>query len=322
MLIKILVLLGYSALSAAELHVTSHADGSFDLAVNGKPWLSSSGIKLHADSRWHSTAQRTLRPVGIQRVNTSSDALGRFTAYSNEWVVAGSSAVQLVTTVRDYTPSGLPVAVMEQHFPLGLKDTSLGPTMMSKEQVMSAFPRFSLVTERMGFVAYYDQMVGGMQNGTKTGTWHGQSQAEEIPGGTMAGPVILFNTSGDALVLGYYENFLSGQHRQSHGILEFGVLGSVTAIPKGYTSTMMVYHSEGGINDAVEGYGHALLTRYGKAARQWDTVQDVSIQKLGYYTDKYGDQMLPISNIVVLIQWCVLLLQHTRRERNKTDVRI
>lgn len=126
-----------------------------------------------------------------------------------------------------------------------------------------------------------------MQNGTKTGVWYTHDQNESIPGGPMAGPVILFNGSGTAaVVLGYFENFLTGMHRQNAGVLEFGLLGSITSIPAGYTSSMVVVSNDG-INAAVEAYGAALLTKYDKPGRQWDyLMEDITIQKLGYYTDK------------------------------------
>ena len=55
---------------------------------------------------------------------------------------------------------------------------------------------------------YYDQMLGGMQNGTRYGRW---ADGEQIVGGSMGGPTVLFEASqARAMVLGSFQNFMSG----------------------------------------------------------------------------------------------------------------
>ena len=65
----------------------------------------------------------------------------------------------------------------------------------------------------------------------------------------MGGPVILFDqpasagASSNAVVLGYFSNFLTGscvQDKES-GALDFGLMGSITSIPANYSSSMMLY---------------------------------------------------------------------------------
>ena len=69
--------------------------------------------------------------------------------------------------------------------PDGAKNTALGPSITAKEHVLSAFPALSIdPNPPLGFLAYYDQMVGGMANGSKIGKIDGSYQ---IPGGTMGG---------------------------------------------------------------------------------------------------------------------------------------
>ena len=100
----------------------------------------------------------------------------------------------------------------------------------------------------------------------------------------------MFDDSGsNALTIGHFSNFLAGAVVQDQsGVLEYGLLGSITSIPANYSSSVMI-HWGNGVNEAVEGYGAALLKYYGKAGRQWEAdgpaKDDVRLHSLGYYTD-------------------------------------
>jgi hypothetical protein len=288
-----------SAASSPGLSVPVAPNGDFTVYVGAREWVSSSGVKLHADGAWASTADSTLLPVGSQTTSTGMDGIGAFTSHANAWKTSRAGTL-IVTTVKQYAS----VVVFEQTFPNGVKGSALGPAKESKESVMSMYPSIELAPgSSKGFMAYYDQMVGGMVNGTKFGRWpagpppaatasDGAPFFPLLPGGTMGGPVALLGEGrladdGGALVLGYAENFLSGQHVQDGaGALNFGLLGSITEVPANYTSAVMLSYSAEGVNAAMEGYGEALLRKHGKPGRQWDTAEDdISIQSLSYQTD-------------------------------------
>lgn len=219
------------SVDCSALAVDAKDDGSFTVNVGGTQWLKSAPIRLHADNVWS-----TLKKVSSEN-STQTDALGQYDMTSVEWQTAQGTS--FVTKVRDYTAGGIPAVVFEQSFPHGAKGTALGPSLESKEKVLSAFPSFAASNNELGFVAYYDQMVGGMANGTKVGVLDSHS----VPGGTMGGPIILFdqkNTQSggqNAVVLGHFSNFLAGSSVQdrSSGAIEFGLLGSITSIPANYS---------------------------------------------------------------------------------------
>jgi hypothetical protein len=286
-----------AAAATSGLSVAVSQGFNISLSVGGKPWLTSSLAKLHTDASWASTKDGTLSAVGPASSSSGKDALGPFMAHEVQWKTKAGSTFS--TIVRDYTAGGLPAVVFEQYFGSGAEKTALGPSKESKDLLMSTFPSFqhAMPDSKFGVIEYYDQMVGGMAEGTSVGQWSAMNSAQAIRGGTMGGPLILFDQPGpakevasNALVLGSFSNFLSGSCVQDsqNGAINFGMMGSITKVPSNYSSSMMVYYSAHGINAAVEGYGSALLKYYGKQGRQWEgtvSANDVSIQNLGYYTD-------------------------------------
>ena len=66
------------------------------------------------------------------------------------------------------------VIVFETCFLQDLKQTNTSSNITeSKESALSNFPAFDVVSsdERLGFFGYYNQMLGGMFDGTKYGVW-------------------------------------------------------------------------------------------------------------------------------------------------------
>jgi hypothetical protein len=166
-----------------------------------------------------------------------------------------------------------------------LKQTAVDASVaQAKEKLMAAAPRFTVeapeAPAQRGFFTYYDQMVGGMANGTKHGIWG----VDGIPSGTMAGPVVVFNPDrAGAIAISPASSFMSqsGCHDRAAQALEFGLMGSITEVPKG-TCWSVAVSSGATPTEAVNTLGSRLLERHGKrpfAAR------DVSLEKLSYSTD-------------------------------------
>jgi hypothetical protein len=98
--------------------------------------------------------------------------------------------------------------VFTQTWPGGASNTAVGPPVpkvsnklpvdltANQEQVSSVFPAISPITRggsAQSYMLYYDQMVGGMENGTRYGQWGDGTSS--LVGGTMGGPLTVWGKS-------------------------------------------------------------------------------------------------------------------------------
>ena len=286
---------------------------TYTLAVNGQEWLSSGPTRLHGVQ---------LLASGPTVHSSGNDVLGAYSDTRQDYACTaaikhgkgedreedGDPTPCFSTIVRDYTASGTPLVVFLQNHTLARTGTESDPSIaVAKEQVLSAFPSFQVgpttqsnisAAPTLGYTTYFDQMVGGMDEGTRYGKWTADAA---LVGGSMGGPTILFDAAqSNAMVLSSFQNFLAGSSVQrtattsngdiSASFLEFGLLGSISSIPEGFLFATAAYVGSG-VNDAVRGFGDCLLRLYGKTSRAasitpWDGRNgDVSISKLGYSTD-------------------------------------
>lgn len=197
------------------------------------------------------------------------------------------------------------MVIFQQCVHIDLTHTTLNPLHPSKakDEIITSFPSFSAfnnATSPRGFFAYYDQMVGGMEDGTRYGKWG----VDKIPSGTKGGPIVVFNAEHGtgALVISPFSNIMAqnGMYDNNAKRLEFGLLGSVTSIPAGTCSSVIAY-AAWTPTSAVNGFGATLLAHNGKAGRPWDTsaLDDDTIQKISYSTDNgafYYYNSFPFSN--------------------------
>ena len=121
-------------------------------------------------------------------------------------------------------------------------------------------------------MVYFNQMVGGMEGGTSFGKW---APDAPVPGGTEGGPTVLFTADqARALVLSPWTNPLAGSSVRTAAAgkddaapapaaLEFGLLGSIASVPAGFEFGTAAW-AGAGVNDAVRGFGGALLRLRGK----------------------------------------------------------
>lgn len=155
----------------------------------------------------------------------------------------------------------------------------------AQQLVLSAFPRLAPpATPGTLYATVYNQMVGGMADGTRYGAWDAAAvaAARGVPGGTMAGPMMLWadgarNGVGSfAMVLTPITHAMEMNiaWNPAAGALEAGLLGSVAAIPVNYTSETMLFFGNRsrescapracGLNSAVAAWGVALRRYKGK----------------------------------------------------------
>ena len=192
-------------------------------------------------------------------------------------------------------------AVFEQLWPAGANGTQIAASPAGADMVLSAFPSFnvdSIEGEEVGFFGYAGSMVGsGTYSGESwrfhfithchqisllqcTGVWGKGASIEG--GGRQSGPLILFNSNlTSSLVVSSFSNFMahSYQYSQSASVLSYGVMGSVTSIPIGYSLETVLYAGQG-VNSVMLGWGDMLLAKYGKQREAFK--RDFTLNYLGY----------------------------------------
>lgn len=256
-----------------DLQVEETGDFQLFLAspTGREKWSQSAGQpRLHADGRW--------LDLHLDRSHTEQDNSQSSQVFLYKF---GDQDVLSVNYTKFATDESF--VLMEQCVLIDLKNTSVDPSVsVAKEMLMSAGPRFTVEAPKppaqRGFFAYYDQMVGGMANGTKHGRWGEDS----IPSGTMAGPVVVFNPNrAGAVAFSPASSFMSQSacHDRSIQALEFGLMGSITQVPRGTCWSVAVTAAETP-TEAVNTLGSRLLAMHGKRP-----VREVTVQKLSYSTD-------------------------------------
>ena len=173
--------------------------------------------------------------------------------------------------------------VFEQSFPLGAQGTSLSATdpYHSRDDVSTAFPLLNSTAAAagLGHLAFTGDMTG-------SGARHGTGPIGGLPTGvTGFGPTCFFTKDlSTSVVLSSFSNFMAASNGNRGDAMAYGVQGSITAIPPGYSlSFVLTLSTAGGVNQGFEQWGDKLLQRYGKSREM--TYRDYSLNYLGYSTD-------------------------------------
>lgn len=249
--------------------------GGFELGVGGLHWMSSAGPpRVHANGAW-----MELEILAQPILSSSTQTI--------QWGTAEAGPV-LSTSFTTYSEDPSRVT-FEQCILQDLAGTAVDSDVdVAAEAILSSFPSFRADTandqgQRRGFFGYNDQMVGGMEKGTRYGEWG----VDDIPGGSKAGPVVVFNEAPGtgAIVISPFSNFMdqSGVYNTTTKVLEFGLMGSISSVPTGLCSSVAVM-AGWTPTAAVKALGSSLLATYGKDGRQWDS-DDATIAKVSYSTD-------------------------------------
>lgn len=124
------------------------------------------------------------------------------------------------------------------------------------------------------------------------GSWNSTSQV--IRSGMQSGPVVVFNQAhhgeGDTIVMSPLSHFMATSISQrrpgSDSVLEYGVMGSMSAVPANYMHSFIVFYSPRGVNEAVREWGETMQRAYNRTDEH--RRNDLTINYLGYYTDNGG----------------------------------
>lgn len=307
--------LGFGLVLSSQASATAHksrpvldlrvaaSDGSYEISIDGQHWTSSAGPpRLHADGAWMDLEMLTKGPL-----SGSTKKI--------EWGTADGGPV-LSTSFTTYSEDPSRVT-FEQCILKDLAGTAVDSDVdKASEAILSAFPNFradpsSGDGQRRGFFGYNDQMVGGMEKGTHYGEWG----VDEIPGGSKAGPVIVFNEAHGtgAIAISPSSNFMgqSGVYNTTANALEFGLLGSISSVPAGLCSSVAVV-ADWTPTKAVKALGASLLATYGKEGRQWDS-DDQTIAKVSYSTDNgafYYYNAYPFDNAQAALEKLLTSTEH------------
>lgn len=117
------------------------------------------------------------------------------------------------------------------------------------------------------------------------GRWNGSSRI--IRSAIESGPVVLFDIDkkgeNDILVLSPFSRFMATSLSQEQAKLEYGVMGSMLAIPENYNLSFIIFYSSNGINKGVSEWGQTMQKAHNRTNQY--RLNDLSINNLGYYTD-------------------------------------
>ncbi|CAG5116367.1 unnamed protein product, partial [Candidula unifasciata] len=255
-------------------HVDVRDDGSYSILVNNVTWLNSGDTAFISNRKTYSTSDKTLK-ITYSNTSQGSDPFGPWRSYSFIYQF-GDSYVN--ATIQTYTDPSLPAAIFHQQY---LRDTENTST-NSANNVISKFPSFLLGGQRgvdLGYLAFGGNMAGysSMSRGRFV-------QNASFPTGIQGGPLVIFDESSNAIVISPKSAFMAASSSiDAQKQVNWGIMGEVNQVPSGYSSQYIVFFSNKGINQAIQGWGKYLTTLYQKSRDPRDN--DLTIQYVGYWTD-------------------------------------
>ncbi|CAK0821955.1 unnamed protein product [Prorocentrum cordatum] len=273
----LLLLFGVSE-AAGRIELEVDNTGKYSIAVitgqgQSQKWFESEATELTINHESLTTKDGSLKLEGITRGN-GIDASGAYQLTTLTW-----RGGYFVTSFRDYSN----MIVFEQSFPRGIKGSTLNASdpYAARDDVSTAFPSFSTTSSgsSAGYLAFTGDMMG-------SGAKHGTGGITGIPTGVSGfGPTCFFDVDlQTSVVISSFSQFMAASNGKRENGIAYGLQGSITDIPPGYTlSFVIVASSAGGVNVAFEEWGGNLLRRYGKSREE--TYEDYSLQYLGYSTD-------------------------------------
>jgi len=252
---------------------------SYKMSINGEAWFTGDEIAYYNEWTKKSTKDGSLK-LDTQTSGSGSDATGVFKSTTLTW-----DGGRFVTTFKQYADA----IVFEQAFPMGAKGTSPNSSVPygARDDVSTFFPVFNggkAKTDTVGFLSFAGDMTGSEYVYGK-----GMNQAGSIgmPSGVKGtGPVIFFDEAATtSAVVSSFSQFMAASSQYDKGQLSFGVQGSITEFPAGYSLSFVLSLGPkgGGVNAGMEAWGNKLLAVYGKDRAV--TYRDYALNYLGYSTD-------------------------------------
>eukprot|EP00039_Didymoeca_costata_P026389 m.15829 g.15829 ORF g.15829 m.15829 type:complete len:770 (+) comp5505_c0_seq1:20-2329(+) len=249
--------------------------GSYNVMVDSTVWFRSAATSYTTNGMVKSTATGTLS-ISSTSTGSGADSLGPFKSHTISYDDGA-----FVTEIREYSNA----LVFEQRFPMGVKGTCLQPSNVMKERdnVSTSFPSMTMPSasdpERSlfqfsGDMTGDDYIYSNFSEGVRIGT-----------GVSGFGPMCVYSSDGkNAVVISPYSEFMAASAAHSATGLSFGVQGSFTEIPAGYSMAFIMSLTQpGNVNEAFEEWGDKLLNKFGK--KRDNTYNDYALKYLGYSTD-------------------------------------
>eukprot|EP01043_Picozoa_sp_COSAG02_P034500 COSAG02_NODE_2416_length_8909_cov_10.038252_4_plen_357_part_00 len=303
------------------------------MVVNGHRWLRSGDTAFYSAGRWLSVQDGSLR-LNANTSSTGNDKLGAFTLHSLQWNSSDGFAAE--TNFRVYIDRN--IVTFEQVWVSGARE---GSASGDWDSVSASFPSFALMpaaegAPKLASCAWRGQFMDQGSAAQSVGIWPpfvgsegangqgsegGRDFATGGSGGLVTGreggPIALFDVDargkGATVVVSPLTNFMASSLgiRQKAGVgnaanmlawdLAFGPLGSIDAIPPGFSLTYLVSFGDQGINNAMRHWGNVLLDAHGKARGAAES--DFTAQHLGFNTDhgSYYYCRSPRSHTVVVV---------------------
>lgn len=287
-----------SLINRGSAHVVLTVDnlsGDFEVTVDDALWFQSGPVTVMSNGILYSTNDKTLL---FQRVLKSSglDNIGEYLMSRIEWSTF-SGGTMFIGNIREYGDS----IVFEQLFETDVIGTSVGDA----NSIISSFPSFQLFDADQGGglgYAHWDSWHYAVNSSRETdqasppvptpgwtspimGKWNSDTLLEGGLGGT--GVTSIFNSDSSlSAVISPMNSFMVATHvTPTPGLLCFGVMGTVTSIPQGFTlQTVLTFH-RGGVNAAMTKWGNLLRRVYDKPSIETAREKDLTLRYLGYTTD-------------------------------------
>lgn len=75
----------------------------------------------------------------------------------------------------------------------------------------------------------------------------------KLEAGMDAGPLLIFDLFGSVLVISAFDNFMavSYEHDVQNSTVNWGIMGKVNSVPKGFQSSTIMYYGARGINKVL-----------------------------------------------------------------------
>ena len=290
-------------LASAIPHVVVHSDASsasFNVSVDGQPWLSSGDFFFRASGSSFSLQHASLKLSASVDSVPGSDALGSFELTSMTWSGVSDDAAGLTveTSWKAYhsliAQAGLPptprrtvrAVLFTQRYL-----TAVTGSNTSRQSVISGFPTFALPSTPkpdLGFFQWVGGSVGWQDR--RAGKFNGSA---DIQGGVETGPIVIFDsTATTTALLAPFDSFMDSSlaltPTSSGGDgglqISFGGLGNFIGVPAGWSMSTLLYFDDVGVTEGLMRWGDVMTRAYGKSRET--AANDLINSWLGYSTDR------------------------------------
>ncbi|KAL4218854.1 hypothetical protein ACF0H5_021442 [Mactra antiquata] len=256
--------------------ISLSTDGTYNISVKGKQWLSSAPTYFNSDNKTFSAADGSLKLLESS-ASSGTDKIGDWQSQTYLYQTVDSLAVKITANIKIY--KDLPIIIFQQIFNDGANWTQ-GE---NYEDICGGFPGFKMEGQsgNLGYMSFGGLMVGDTNK--HFGQWYnGTSQINE---GIAGGPLAWFDIDGHTIVFSPFNNFMSASFSHDKDVGGYyygGVMGGVYSIPAGHHQDFILYYGVG-VNKAFEHWGKTLRKFYGKTLTEQK--KDFTITHLGYWTD-------------------------------------